>query len=322
MSVDKSKAGKSRLHPRNRNRERYDLQAMIATVPALADHLITSKHGEDSIDFSDPAAVKCLNSALLHHYYDIQAWDFPDENLCPPIPGRADYIHYMADLLGESNFGAIPKGEQMKVLDIGVGASCIYPLIGTVEYGWSFIGSDAEQSSVSSAQQIVKSNPQLSTLIECRLQTNSQHMFHGILADDEVIDFSMSNPPFHASADEALDGAKRKRKNLSGKPVKKPIRNFAGVSNELIYQGGEFAFIDQMIKESKQYATRCFWFSTLVSKQSNLKRIYKAIEAASVRRSRTIQMGTGNKSSRIVAWTFLTAEQQKEWRETRWKLKE
>jgi len=29
-------------------------------------------------------------------------------------------------------------------------------------------------------------------------------------------------------------------------------------------------------------------------------------------------MGSGNKSSRIVAWTFLSKEAQKEWRESRW----
>ena len=28
---------------------------------------------------------------------------FPNENLCPPIPGRADYIHHIADLLSINN---------------------------------------------------------------------------------------------------------------------------------------------------------------------------------------------------------------------------
>jgi len=33
---------------------------------------------------------------------------------------------------------------------------------------------------------------------------------------------------------------------------------------------------------------------------------------------KTIPMGQGNKTSRIVAWTFLSKEQQKEWRNKRW----
>ena len=319
MAVDKSKTEKTRLHPRNRNRKRYDLKALIKIKPELSDHLVSSTYGEDSIDFSNAVAVKFLNGALLHHYYGVHSWAFSDENLCPPIPGRADYIHHLADLLGENDFGSIPKGDNIKVLDIGVGASCIYPIIGAVEYGWSFVGSDIDPASIESSEQIVKSNPILLGKIDCRLQTNEKYIYHGVITEEEQFDLSMCNPPFHASADEALAGTKRKRKSLSGKSVKTPMRNFSGLSKELIYPGGEYAFINQMIQESRRYAKRCLWFSTLVSKQSNLKRIYKAIEAASVQRSRTIQMGTGNKSSRIVAWTFLSAEEQKQWRDTRWK---
>jgi 23S rRNA (adenine1618-N6)-methyltransferase len=43
----------------------------------------------------------------------------------PSIPGRADYIHYIADLLAESNNGIIPRSWDQG-LDIGIGANCIY----------------------------------------------------------------------------------------------------------------------------------------------------------------------------------------------------
>jgi 23S rRNA (adenine1618-N6)-methyltransferase len=110
-------------------------------------------------------------------------------------------------------------------------------------------------------------------------------------------------------------------KNLTGELVKNPQLNFAGISNELIYEGGEHKFIHSMIRESKKFAKNCLWFSTLVSKQSNLKGIYKALEDLDVSRVKTIPIGTGNKSSRIVAWTFLSKEEQKKWRETRWKIR-
>jgi len=47
--------------------------------------------------------VKVLNTALLFKYYNIQSWNFPDDNLCPPISGKVDYIHHLADLLKTSN---------------------------------------------------------------------------------------------------------------------------------------------------------------------------------------------------------------------------
>jgi len=322
MSTEKNIQEKVRLHIRNKNRERYDLEALKIAVPELADHITTNKYGAESVDFANPVAVKLLNKALLNHYYGIKNWDFPEVNLVPPIPGRADYLHYMADLLGQTNFGNMPEGDKIKVLDVGVGASCIYPIIGVAEYGWSFIGSDIDAQSVESSTNIVSSNPSLEGKIDIRLQENPTAIFAGVLHSDEKIDFSMSNPPFHSSPEEAQKGSRRKVKNISGKKTARVELNFAGISNELICDGGESKFIHNMIIESQDYAKNCFWFSSLVSKQSNLKGIYKTLNEIEVAQIKTIPIGTGNKSSRIIAWTFLSKEEQKEWRETRWRIPE
>ena len=319
MSSEKNQQEKVRLHSRNKNRERYDLTALTTSNPELKNHIIPNKSGLDSVNFSNPFAVKLLNRALLNHYYGIKSWEFPDENLCPPIPGRADYIHHIADLLGENNFGTIPFGDKITCLDVGLGASCIYPIIGVTEYDWKFIGSDIDPKSIASAQNIVNSNSSLKDKIECRLQKNPKDVFHGIIGKEDIIDLTICNPPFHSSIEDAQKGTRRKIKNLSGKKVKTPELNFAGISNELICDGGEYQFIQNMIRESKKISKNCYWFSTLVSKQSNLKGIYKLLEKIEANQIKTIPMGTGNKSSRIVAWTFLSREEQKEWRETRWK---
>ncbi len=318
---EKNRNEKVRLHTRNKNRERYDLPALINATPELKNHITLNTYGTESVDFSNPGAVKLLNTAILKHYYGITHWKFPDENLCPPIPGRADYIHYMADLLAENNFGTIPTGDKITCLDIGVGASCIYPIIGVTQYGWKFIGSDINPKSIASSQQIVNSNASLKGKIECRLQKNKKDIFQGILGKDDKIEFTVCNPPFHSSAEDAQEGSRRKIRNLSGKKVKTPELNFAGISNELIYEGGEYKFIQTMIRESEseKFSKNCFWFSTLVSKQANLKRIHTLLENTDANQIKTIPMGTGNKSSRIVAWTFLSKEERKEWRETRWK---
>ena len=319
MSSEKNQQKKARLHSRNKNRERYDLSALTTSNPELKNHIIPNKFGVESVDFSNPIAVKLLNKALLNHYYGIKIWEFPDENLCPPIPGRADYIHHMADLLAENNFGTIPTGDKITCLDIGLGASCIYPIIGVTEYDWKFIGSDIDPKSIVSSQHIVNSNSSIKEKIECRLQKNSKDVFHGILGKKDKIEFTVCNPPFHSSTEDAQKGTRRKIMNLSGKKVKTPELNFAGISNELICDGGEYKFIQNMIRESEKFSKNCFWFSTLVSKQSNLKRIYNLLEKTEANQIKTIPMGTGNKSSRIVAWTFLSKEERKEWRETRWK---
>ncbi|MDN3594666.1 23S rRNA (adenine(1618)-N(6))-methyltransferase RlmF [Zunongwangia endophytica] len=320
MSSTKKQEEKSSLHPRNKNRKRYDLTALVTSSPELENYVRPNKYGDDSVDFSDPVAVKALNKALLYHYYGIKNWDFPDHNLCPPIPGRADYIHQIADLLAENNFGTIPSGDHMTGLDIGVGASCIYPIIGVTEYQWNFIGSDINPKSITSAKQIVNANPQLKDKIECRWQRNKKHIFSEIIGKEEKIDFTLCNPPFHSSSEDAANGTRRKVRNLSGKKEKNPTLNFAGINDELIYDGGEYKFIDLMIKESKVFSKNCFWFTTFVSKQANLKGIYRSLKKIEVNQIKTIPMGTGNKSIRIVAWTFFTEAEKKVWRDTRWKI--
>ena len=309
---------KSKLHPRNKHRVRYDFKQLIEHCPGLAEFVRLNVYQDESIDFSNPQAVLMLNKALLKKDYGIDYWEIPPDYLCPPIPGRADYIHYMADLLGGSNYGKMPKANQVKCLDIGVGASCIYPIIGNVAYGWSFIGSEIDTVSIESAQQIIAKNPSLKGKVELRLQANPKDIFYGIITKDERIDLSVCNPPFHASKAEAKSGAIRKVSNLSGKKITRPVLNFGGQNNELWCEGGERKFVRNMIRESQKFADSCFWFSSLISKQSNLKSIYEALKKAEATEVKTIPMGQGNKTSRIVAWTFLSKEKQKEWRNERW----
>jgi len=308
---------KSALHPRNRHRERYDFKQLIESCPELSPFVALNAYNDESIDFFNPAAVKMLNKALLKYYYDVENWDIPQHYLCPPIPGRADYIHYMADLLSSCNNGKIPEGQQIKCLDIGVGANCVYPLIGNKEYAWSFIGSDIDAVSIESSMKIVALNPVLQGKITFRLQPNSKNIFQGIIQKDEYIDVSICNPPFHASAAEAQSVSLQKLSNLKGKRISNSQLNFGGQNAELWCEGGEERFVNDMIFQSKQFGSQCFWFSSLVSKSSHLNSLYYALEKVKATAIKTIPMGQGNKISRIIAWTFLTKEEQKKWAEKR-----
>jgi 23S rRNA (adenine1618-N6)-methyltransferase len=307
------------LHPRNKHRARYDFKALSNTEPALARWVKVNEYNDASIDFANPDAVKVLNKALLKHFYGIGYWDIPPQYLCPPIPGRADYIHYLADLLAATGNGTLPKGEHIKCLDVGVGANCVYPIIGNREYGWSFAGSDIDSGAIKSASYLIAQNPVLQGQIDLRLQTHRKDIFKGIIRQGEYFDVTLCNPPFHASAAEAQAGTLRKLSNLKGKRVGKAVLNFGGQGNELWCEGGEARFIQNMITQSSAFSASCLWFTTLVSKSANLKGAYHALHNAKATEVKTIPMEQGNKISRILAWTFLTPHQQQEWVKARWK---
>ncbi|HEX8516412.1 MAG TPA: 23S rRNA (adenine(1618)-N(6))-methyltransferase RlmF [Bacteroidia bacterium] len=310
---------KENLHPRNRHRTPYDFDQLIAACKELKSCVYINEHGVRSIDFSDPGAVKILNKALLKRFYDVSDWNIPEGYLCPAIPGRADYIHYAADLLSSCNNGVLPEGGKIKVLDVGTGASCVYPLIGVKEYNWNFIGSDTDQVAVASAQRIIQSNPALAGKIELRLQDDPNAIFKNVLKPGEVIDMSVCNPPFHPSAEAAAAGSERKVRNLGDSSSGKPILNFGGQNNELWFKGGEASFIYYMIMESAQLKEKCLWFTSLVSRKESLAGIYKTLEKVEAAEVRTINTSQGQKKSRIVAWSFLGADQQKRWCKERWK---
>lgn len=297
---------KSRLHPRNRHLQRYDFKELTTSCPGLSSFVRLNPYQDESIDFSDPKAVKMLNKAMLLSYYDISYWDIPEGYLCPPVPGRADYIHHIADLLQVSNFGRIPTGSEVKCLDIGVGASCIYPIIGNKEYGWSFVGSDIDPVSIESAKKVISQNSSLSGKVDIRHQTEPENILKGIIQKEEHFDVVICNPPFHSSAEAALSGSLRKVNNLNHEKITKPVLNFGGQNNELWCEGGEKHFIKNMIQDSIHFAKACTWFSSLVSKQSHLKTILGMLKEAKASSIKTIPMGQGNKTSRIVAWTFGT----------------
>lgn len=301
---------KAKLHPRNKHKHDYDLVQLCKAVPELT-RFVEKKHSKQTINFANPEAVKLLNKALLKDSYNIEYWDIPEGFLCPPIPGRVDYVHYLADLL-QTTLGSKLEHKRVNVLDIGTGANCIYPLLGHKSYGWQFVASDIEIPSVKMAKQIVKANKGLSKAIEIRHQKQSNQIFQGIIKEQETFHLTLCNPPFHDSAAQAAQGSERKWQNL-GKAKQQqgsPSLNFAGRANELWCQGGELAFIGKMIGESWHYRQQVAWFTTLVSKKDNLSSIKLALKKAKVAQTQTVKMAQGQKISRFIAWSFLTPEEQ------------
>lgn len=302
------------LHPRNRHQGRYDFAALCVVEPRLKAFVIRNPYGKQSIDFANPTAVRVFNAALLKQLYGIQYWQIPEGYLCPPVPGRADYIHGLADLLAKDNQNTIPQGSAFRVLDIGTGASCIYPLLGHHDYGWRFIGSDIDLQALACATEILAANA-LERVIELRLQTDPTVFFKGIVGNNERILCTLCNPPFHSSAAEATRGSARKWRNLGKQdPTRKlPKLNFGGQSNELWCKGGELSFVRNMIRESKDYAEQVMWFSSLLSKSAHIRLLQRTLQQVGAAEVQVVKMAQGQKQSRFLAWTFQTAEQRQAW---------
>lgn len=291
-----NKTIKTNLHPKNNHRNSYDFKTLILANPKLKPYVFLNKYENLTIDFSDAKAVFELNSALLKSFYNIEFYEIPKGYLCPPIPGRADYIHYLADLLDVS------KQEKVKILDIGTGANLIYPILGTQLYHWDFVASDIDKVSLENAKNIVENNACLKEKIEIREQKDKQSFFKNIIQEDEFFNLSICNPPFHKSQEEAQKGTMRKNRNLKNKNSKN--LNFGGKSNELWCKGGEVLFIKKMIDESLLFAKQVHWFTSLVSKKENLDELIKILKSKNISEHKVIEMKQGQKISRFIAWRF------------------
>ena len=301
------------LHSKNLHKHGYDFATLIDSDPRLATHVQKNVYGNLSIDFTDPLAVKALNAALLKHHYAIVDWDIPAGALCPPIPSRADYIHYIAELLGCTE-SAINQ-PNIKLLDIGTGANGIYPLLACQIYGWQCVGTDINPQSLQNVASIIAHNPTLKGQLTLRLQLNQHQMFTGIIQAGEQFDVSVCNPPFHASAEDAVKSSQRKLSNLArhrgeqttlqiSKPTAQAL-NFGGLDAELWCNGGERLFLKKMIKESQLFADQCRWFTSLVSKIDNIQPSKKLLRKLGATDIREIDMAQGHKITRVLAWTFV-----------------
>lgn len=303
------------MHPNNPHANGYDMQALAQVVPELAPLLQTSKHDRLTIDFSNPVAVKLLNKALLIHHYGLEAWDIPDGYLCPPIPGRVDYLCHLAEYLQDHGVLKHPLNSNHKLtgLDIGTGANVIYPLLASRLFNWNMVASDIDDRALKSAQANIDNNKSLQLGIELRKQASNRHIFKGIIRDNDYFHLTMCNPPFHASLEAAMSGSVRKNQNLNRNKHKRHSNmahisqdkqlNFAGQSNELWCKGGEKQFITNMIFESKDYAQQVGYFTCLVSKKETLGPLKRSLNKIAAKFD-VIEMAQGNKISRFIAWRF------------------
>ena len=279
------------MHPENPFQKDYDFDTLVAHSNTLKNFVFVNQFGTKTIKWADRNAVKSLNAALLKAHYAID-WDIPDNNLCPPIPGRLDYLLYASELL---------QKDEVSLLDIGAGSNLIYPILGTCHFNWQCTASEANLDSLENAKKLIAENPKLQT-IALRRQKFKSCIFEHIIQTDDRFDIVVCNPPFFKNASEAHRKNQRKVKNL--KLSEENDLNFGGLSNELWYKGGEEAFIKKMALESEKFKKQVNWFTALVSRKENLKNIKRAVNKTKPTEVKVVDMHQGNKNSRFIAWTF------------------
>ena len=303
------------LHKTNPHNQEYNFDELCTSYPALKEYVLINKYNNESIDFFNTKAVLALNKALLKHYYKIENYDLPQQHLIPPIPGRADYIHYLAQYLMQNNNNTIPRGKDVKILDIGTGANCIYPIIASSAYDWDLVASDSSQESLDIAKNIVASNTSLNNKVEFRFQNKQSDVLKNIVSNDEYFMASICNPPFHKSQEDASEASSRKIKNLKKDEYAKTVLNFSGTASELWCQGGEVEFISKLISQSTLYKKNFFCFSTLVSKKEHLSIFERKLKNLKAIDIKILEMKQGQKISRILVWSFLSKKEKQAWLE-------
>ena len=282
------------MHPKNRHLNGYDLIRLTKVYPPLKKYIVTNQFAKESLDFKQAGVVKALNTALLKADYNISYWDFPISHLCPPIPGRADYLLYLNELLIQHGLDQSP----IKILDIGTGATLIYPLLGCRLFNWQFKASDINPEALQNAQNIIAQN-HLQNCIHLMRQNNRTQLLKGIILPDEKFSASICNPPFFDSPTQALKTRHRKQKNLKIKDT-----GFKGLAKELWTPGGELQFVKKYINESQNYKHQIKLFSSLISSQKNLAQLIRYIKRAKIFKYEVIKMTQGHKQSHILVWYF------------------
>eukprot|EP00941_MAST-03F_sp_MAST-3F-sp1_P005275 g5275.t1 len=262
-----------------------DYAALANLYPSLLSEFVNiNKNGHARINWSDALANIAVQKTLLLHDFQLNC-ELPIDRLCPTVPSRANYIHWLQDLLALSPASETPR----RGIDIGTGASCIYPLLGARIAGWHFVATEIDADSLSCAQRNVASNS-LSDSIEVRFVPERKRLLTNvIIQSDGTFDFCMCNPPFYSSEQEAREAKYRDRR---------------AISSELYCDGGEEAFTAQLVDESLQFHSQIRWFTTLAGKKKTLRKLLGKLREKNVKNICTHELLQGTTSRWVIGWSF------------------
>jgi len=275
--------------------ERIDFQRIANCDGGELRDATGAKDARVEVDFTNWHHTRALTRSILRVHYDVSDWDIPSGHLVPPVRNRMNYLTWLETLRRLSapiGADASANGADVRVLDVGTGASAIYALLGASVYGWSFVGTDVTDVALEGAEANVERNPRLRELIEIRDARKIDGTFNflrGVVKPDEKFTFCMCNPPFFESMDEA---------GLN------PNTACGGTETEMVCPGGEESFIKSMFRDSLEMKDSIHWFTTMCGKKKTMTKMRSMFHTMRVPAVRTTELVQGKTSRWCIAWSF------------------
>ncbi|KAE8295350.1 U6 small nuclear RNA (adenine-(43)-N(6))-methyltransferase [Larimichthys crocea] len=285
MALNKS------MHPRNRYKDKPpDFGYLASKYPDFQQHVHTSLTGRPVVNFKEPEAVRALTCTLLKEDFGLTI-EIPLERLIPTVPLRLNYIHWVEDLIDGQK-------QPRRGIDIGTGASCIYPLLGATMNGWYFLATEVDDICFDYATKNVEQNS-LSDLIKVVKVPQKTLLMDALKEETEIVyDFCMCNPPFFANQLEAKGVNSRN----SRRPPPSSV-NTGGVT-EIMAEGGELEFVKRIIHDSLQLKKRLRWYSCMLGKKCSLAPLKEELRKQGVPKVTHTEFCQGRTMRWALAWSF------------------
>lgn len=338
-----------------------------------------------TLDWTDAASIMALTVVLFQHDFNID-FRMPLHHLCPPLPRSLNYIHWIGELLGEqplpleqqllttpsslssSSSSSLPSpgGRLIHGLDIGTGASCVFPLLGYSTYRWRFTGSEVDEESVQSSRETLSRNG-LQDVIKVYHNKDRSKILAGVLDRLTTEDVSSDHTaetehttdksdPTDALAEggsdeeeKRVDEKENETSETEGERARRSKYRFDFVmcnppffdemgqtglnkkracqatASELVCPGGEYAFVSQMVLESRQFAGQVRWFTSMVGRKGTLQKIERMLKTASlftqtqtpVQHVTQCTFSQGKQARWAIAWTFDREEKERQMQKLR-----
>ncbi|KAK6343318.1 hypothetical protein TWF730_010909 [Orbilia blumenaviensis] len=282
------------MHPKNVYKNGVSFAQLAKEYPGLAKCL----KGANSLNFHDPESVRQLAKALLKKEFNLEV-NLQEDRLCPGVPNRLNYILWLNDLLMDTHEeGISPGSSKVTGVDIGTGASAIYPLLGCAQFPtWNFLATEIDSQSVSSAATNIEQNALEDRITLLDVSSSSTIFPEEVVSHPLNIDFTMCNPPFYASINEMLSSAKKK--------AVPPLSACTGSTTEMVTDGGEVAFVNRMVEESLKLREKVKWYTSMLGKRSSVEKIVDRLRESGVGNYVVGEFIQGSKTKRwAVGWSF------------------
>ncbi|KAK6159572.1 hypothetical protein DH2020_006886 [Rehmannia glutinosa] len=331
----KNGAERPGIHPRNKYADNTpDFGLLSSLYPSFEPYVFYSRDGRPKIDWTDFNATRELTRVLLLHDNGLNWW-IPDGQLCPTVPNRSNYIHWIEDLLASDIIPATrADGDVTKGFDIGTGANCIYPLLGASILGWKFVGSDITDIAIEWANRNVNSNPHISDLIEIR-RVDAEGTMYNVeeLHNEGRFDSNSTNARDDGRASTVPEPHLGVKKSYNGPPILlgvvkdgesfdfcmcnppffetmeeaglNPKTACGGTPEEMVCCGGEHAFITRIIEDSAKLKHTFRWYTSMVGRKFNLNILVSELWNVGATVVKTTEFVQGRTSRWGLAWSFL-----------------